>query len=158
MTVTEVTGGNVDLWGPRIWEFTTTLDVGLRCNASAVAAGQLGMTYPNRGDVEQYVSRDDAMVLVSTDNDTMRGYAIVVDDRDGMHGGCHCRWIGTSSPSAALQRTVYTELGDIAVERYGWLWGRVSHPGIRNLMINSIPGCALLGTEREIVTYKKPSE
>jgi hypothetical protein len=155
----EVDATNIDSWRQPIYDFARTLDANQRCNVAAVAAQRWDLTYPSLVMLNEFVDRD-ALIVVAQDTGTVNGYLIATDDSssNGKYGGCYCRWIGMPfmAPPQKMAE-VYAGMGDIAVARYGWLWGRVSHPGMRNIMIMHIDGCELgIDGEDQIVTYKKP--
>jgi len=153
---TEVDATNLDQWCQPVRDFSKSLDVELRCNAAAVARQKWDLTYPSFSMIREFVDRD-ALVVVAHDGDEVVGYLICTDDRDRKYGGCYCRWIGLKDLPPEEMSDIYSSMGDIAVEKYGWLWGRVSNTDIRNFMINFIDGCELgIDGDDQIVTYKKP--
>lgn len=154
----EVNSSNELTWKAQLYSFASTLDVAQRCNAAAVAANKLQLTYPSPAAIQEFIDRD-CLIVVAQENGVIFGYMICVDDRGlyGKHGGCQCRWIGIGGVPPPAIPGIYAAMGDIAVSRYGWLWGRVTNATIRNLMVTIISGCALgIPDEPEIVTYKKP--
>jgi hypothetical protein len=147
----EVDEGNVDTWSQPLFHFARLLDLAQRCNAAAVAANKITMTYPSVAGIQEYVSRGD-LVVVAHDEGVVKGYLICREDL--VKGGCQAKWIGVvflTPPQRMVD--IYTSMGDIAIARYGWLWGRVTHPGIRNIMVSHSVAEKGLDGDDEIVVY-----
>lgn len=146
---------NVAEWKNKLYRFAANLDLSMRCNAEAVNKQKFILTYPSIDAIQEFIDRED-LVVIAIDGIEVVGYIICVDDREGKHGGCRCKWIGVGVIPVEQHASVYTAMGDIAVAKYGWLWGRVTNEGIANIMLNQIDGCESGSLGSEIITFKRP--
>lgn len=146
---------NISEWKNKIYRFAANLDVGQRCNAAAVSKQRWSLTYPSINALQEIVNRGE-MLIVAHDGEEIVGYMICVDDTNGKYGGCHCKWIGVGGVPPGQMPGIYAAMGDFAVSRYGWLWGRVTNDLMKGQMMEHIFDCDADDLGPGIVTYKKP--
>lgn len=143
-------------WANQITALAQSLVSAERCNASAVAAGRLELTFPDLATVQAFLARPDALVVICHDGPTLEGYLIVVDDRGGKLGGGQGRWVGLTGVPAAQRAGVYRGMLELAVAAYGWVWGRITNTTVRTFLANNITEGAIALEDPEIITYKRP--
>jgi hypothetical protein len=152
ITYVEVDADNLSTWHKPLFDFVSTLDMTMRCNAAAVARGLTTLTYPSMAGIQEHVDLDD-LIVVRQDGGVVLGYLIC--SADTKYGGCQAKWIGI--PFMAPPQNMadaYAAMGDIAIAKYGWLWGRVTHPGMRNIMLTLVIGCDnSIEDQPDIVVY-----
>lgn len=132
-------------WVERIVAFDAVLDARWICDVLAVHAGN--RPHPRSEAVALHLSRDRSTVVVAIEDDDLVGYIIGDDDKNG-RGGCRGRWISAESP-AAIQGLI-----EVLVERYGWVWGRITNPLIADALVGF--GCVSLREDPTIFTYGRP--
>lgn len=156
MAAIEVTEANAAEWAPKIVNFTSTLDVLQRCNLPAVQSGRTDLTAPSEAAVDAFIADPDAFVCVAEGAlGVMRGYIICTDDRvKQRHGGGYVRWIGTLALLPVVRQAVFDELIGAGTARYGFLWGRVTHPEIHDFILNNIDGVHPLDGDPDLITNK----
>ena len=157
----QVNDSNLNTWHQKLYDFGNTLEIQQRCNASAIASGGLQFSYPSMEAIRlfsQLATNDQAMIVIAQDTGAIHGYLICTDDRGGKYGGCYARWIGIKPNPPPASADIYSRMGDVAVAKFGWLWGKVTNNAIRSLMLAQIDDCELgIPGQSEIVTYKKPA-
>jgi hypothetical protein len=157
ITYIEVDESNLSTWHQKLYDFGATLETDQRCNSSAIASGGWQFTYPSMEAIRYFAelsTTDRAMIVVAQDTGNIHGYLICTDDRSGKYGGCHCRWIGIKPNPPTASADIYKRMGDVAIAKYEWLWGRVTNNAIRTLMLNLVDGCDnSIAGQPEIVVY-----
>lgn len=145
-------------WAGEIVNLAGRIVLGERCNAGAVASGNLELTLPTMAAVLDFLDRDSAVVAISHDGTELEAYLIVTDDRGGKLGGGQGRWVGldASLVPAAQRAGVYRSMLEVAVTEYGWIWGRVSNEQVRTFLDKGIAEGAIAPEDPEIITYKRP--
>lgn len=150
----EVDANNLASWHQSLFEFARDLDITQRCNAAAVTAGRMLLTYPSFSAIQEYVNRGD-LIVIAHEGNNIKGYLVCREDTK--LGGGQAKWIGCvfiAPPQNMVD--VYSTMSDFAVARYGWMWGRVTHPGIHNLLLVNVPECEEDQDDPDILTYKRP--
>jgi hypothetical protein len=148
------------VWAERITALASSIATGERCNAAAVIANRLELTYPDVEAVKIFLARSDAVVAISHDGDVLEAYLIVVDDRGwgGKMGGGMGRWVGLNRDIVPLlQRpSVHRGMLNVAADVFGWVWGRITNDNIRTFLANNMVDGAVSPEDPQILTFKRP--
>jgi hypothetical protein len=148
LTVTEVTPELAAQHLDAIHDFAKSVETSWRCNSRAVAEGNLLATYPTREALAHHVNDPESYVAVYLDGLTIYGAIVVADDEGKKRGGGHIKWlVGASVGSLAAKRTGFLALINAATARYGWVWGRIGHDAIREMILNADPSIREAGDD-----------
>jgi hypothetical protein len=135
---------------PRVFEVTTdtawvdaivaeasALDHAMRCNQGAVQAGAFGLTYPSAEQLAGYMAQGHDDVIVAHIGSMIDGYLVV----RAAESGCVGKWVGVFrlAPTAEVA-AIYRGLLDVAVQRYGWVRGRITNDELREWLRVTMPG------------------
>lgn len=128
------------------------VDPAMRCNTAAVQAGDLDLTHPSLRALRGFAKRDDTLIVtVRNDADVIVGYGILTDDQGGRRGGGYLRWLVLDSDLTAAETVdAVRQIRDSGLERFGKVWGRVTHPTLHGLILE-IPGVDALESDPEVL-------
>lgn len=154
MRVVEETAEPV--WALSIYRLSQEIGLLERCNIQAIEADHIELTAPTEAQIIQYMASYDSKVIVSHNDSYLEAYLIVKKDSN-KYGGGQGRWVGMRPGiEPEVQTDIYRKMLEVAAHEYGWVWGRVSNKRLREFLESTIPEGALMESDSEIITYKRP--
>jgi hypothetical protein len=157
--VPRVTETTIDpIWRDRIVALASGMSPAKRCNAAAVKAGHMALSYPSPAQIDGYLADPDTTVIITHNGDTLEGYTVATDDRgpEGKLGGCQICWIAVDGVPAAQEVSIYEAMLNMAAGIYGWVWGRITNQAIFDQLTTKVPGAGIAPEDPQIGTLNRP--
>jgi hypothetical protein len=126
-------------------EFAAAMDWGWRCTQ---LPDRPERTHPPRRQIDAHLASDRSTTWVAEDNGTLVAYLICRETDDG----CQGRWYGITPGPPAEMAEITKTLMDLAVARYGRLWGRLTNPAVHRLF-RDVPGVSPT-RDPEVLSYE----
>jgi hypothetical protein len=128
-----------------IHDFAMQMDWQWRCNPSQERPER---SYPKLHQIVAYIAEARSTVWVAEDHGNLVAYLICRETGDG----CQGRWYGVQPGSPAEMAEITKAMMDLAVARYGRLWGRLPNPAVHQLFAE-VPGVVPNPRHPEVLIY-----
>lgn len=136
-------------------ETAKAIDSDWICNVAAVEANNGRGLAPNPKQIQAAIDDPDKMLVEDGDS-----FAIFYED-NGERGGAYWRnacvvpkFLANGQANIAQMQQIYVRLANPAVQRWGYVWGRVTNELIREVMLG-FPGCTQDPDDPEVLYFRQ---